>query len=71
MKKSGLQWSFANNSAAAYSQFLSFKSSQEQGGTHKQYPPGFSQVWTFSLYFICFEMGSLATFMLFMFCVSC
>ncbi|CAO2817681.1 unnamed protein product [Amaranthus hypochondriacus] len=43
MKKSGLQWSFANNSAAAYSQFLSFKSSQEQGGTHKQYPPGFSQ----------------------------
>ncbi|KAL2895482.1 Protein TIFY 6B [Bienertia sinuspersici] len=34
MRKSSLQWSFST------SQFLSFKSGQEQGVSHKQYPPG-------------------------------
>ncbi|XP_021722510.1 protein TIFY 6B-like [Chenopodium quinoa] len=37
MRKSNLQWSFST------SQFLSFKSAQDQDGAHKQYPPAFSQ----------------------------
>lgn len=42
MKGSSLQWSFSKGSTTA-SQFLSFKSTQEQEGSHKLYPPGFSQ----------------------------
>lgn len=42
MRGSSLQWSFSKTSATT-SQILSFKSAQDQEGSHKLYPPGFPQ----------------------------